>query len=163
VSPPPIVGFANGIAQSIVSLARGFGPLLGGYVRAAPLHIPTYRALLTMPVRYGPQPFKETRRDTISGLYWLRRRAGSQSSTASSFANIPPDFLHLPRDRLNTDYHSPCIELCPYAIYASLFFFLSRVCCVRVTERGTCSTSAVHSSYLMGFGRTSTFIVNFDV
>jgi hypothetical protein len=24
---------ANGVAQSIVSLARGFGPLLGGYVR----------------------------------------------------------------------------------------------------------------------------------
>jgi len=25
---------ANGVAQSIVSLARGFGPLLGGYVRS---------------------------------------------------------------------------------------------------------------------------------
>ena len=33
VTPPPIVGLANGVAQSIVSLARGFGPLLGGYVR----------------------------------------------------------------------------------------------------------------------------------
>ena len=34
VSPPPVVGIANGVAQSIVSLARGFGPLLGGYVRS---------------------------------------------------------------------------------------------------------------------------------
>lgn len=34
VTPPPIVGFANGVAQSIVSLARGLGPLLGGYVSA---------------------------------------------------------------------------------------------------------------------------------
>jgi MFS family permease len=32
MSPPPVVGMANGVAQSIVSLARGFGPLLGGYV-----------------------------------------------------------------------------------------------------------------------------------
>lgn len=32
VTPPNAVGFANGIAQSIVSLARCFGPILGGYV-----------------------------------------------------------------------------------------------------------------------------------
>jgi len=32
MTPPPVVGMANGVAQSIVSLARGFGPLLGGYV-----------------------------------------------------------------------------------------------------------------------------------
>jgi hypothetical protein len=37
VTPPPIVGLANGVAQSIVSLARGFGPLLGGYVSAVSL------------------------------------------------------------------------------------------------------------------------------
>lgn len=30
MSPPHIVGYANGIAQSIVSLARFFGPILGG-------------------------------------------------------------------------------------------------------------------------------------
>lgn len=35
MSPPPVVGMANGVAQSIVSLARGFGPLLGGYVWSA--------------------------------------------------------------------------------------------------------------------------------
>ncbi len=39
VTPPPIVGLANGVAQSIVSLARGFGPLLGGYVSAVSLSI----------------------------------------------------------------------------------------------------------------------------
>ena len=39
VTPPPIIGLANGVAQSIVSLARGFGPLLGGYVNASPLLI----------------------------------------------------------------------------------------------------------------------------
>jgi hypothetical protein len=41
VTPPPIIGLANGVAQSIVSLARGFGPLLGGYVSAPPLHTVT--------------------------------------------------------------------------------------------------------------------------
>ncbi|CAL1699459.1 unnamed protein product [Somion occarium] len=30
MSPPHVVGYANGIAQSIVSLARFFGPILGG-------------------------------------------------------------------------------------------------------------------------------------
>ncbi|THH18720.1 hypothetical protein EW146_g2307 [Bondarzewia mesenterica] len=32
MSPPPVVGLANGIAQSIVSLARCFGPILGGWL-----------------------------------------------------------------------------------------------------------------------------------
>ncbi|TFY76791.1 hypothetical protein EWM64_g7223 [Hericium alpestre] len=32
MSPPPVVGLANGLAQSIVSLARCFGPILGGYL-----------------------------------------------------------------------------------------------------------------------------------
>jgi hypothetical protein len=32
VTPPHAVGLANGVAQSIVSLARCFGPVLGGYV-----------------------------------------------------------------------------------------------------------------------------------
>ncbi|KAI0251216.1 hypothetical protein BJV78DRAFT_1361764 [Lactifluus subvellereus] len=35
MTPPPVVGMANGVAQSIVSLARGFGPLLGGYLWSA--------------------------------------------------------------------------------------------------------------------------------
>ncbi|KAI0031860.1 hypothetical protein K488DRAFT_78824 [Vararia minispora EC-137] len=32
MSPPPLVGLANGIGQSVVSLARCFGPILGGYI-----------------------------------------------------------------------------------------------------------------------------------
>lgn len=32
MSPPEAVGYANGVAQSIVSLARCFGPVLGGYL-----------------------------------------------------------------------------------------------------------------------------------
>ena len=36
MTPPNAVGFANGIAQSIVSLARCFGPVLGGYVSNRP-------------------------------------------------------------------------------------------------------------------------------
>jgi hypothetical protein len=32
MTPPSAVGYANGIAQSIVSLARCFGPVLGGYL-----------------------------------------------------------------------------------------------------------------------------------
>ncbi|EKM57989.1 uncharacterized protein PHACADRAFT_251932 [Phanerochaete carnosa HHB-10118-sp] len=35
MSPPHIVGFANGIAQSIVSLARFCGPVLGGVIWSA--------------------------------------------------------------------------------------------------------------------------------
>lgn len=39
VTPPHLVGYANGIAQSIVSLARFFGPIIGGLVRVfPPLH-----------------------------------------------------------------------------------------------------------------------------
>lgn len=33
VTPPDAVGYANGFAQSIVSLARCVGPVIGGYVR----------------------------------------------------------------------------------------------------------------------------------
>ncbi|KAJ3514284.1 hypothetical protein NLJ89_g2460 [Agrocybe chaxingu] len=32
MTPPPAVGYANGIAQSIVSLARCVGPVIGGYL-----------------------------------------------------------------------------------------------------------------------------------
>jgi len=35
MTPPSAVGFANGAAQSIVSLARCFGPILGGYLWSA--------------------------------------------------------------------------------------------------------------------------------
>ncbi|KAF8438998.1 hypothetical protein L210DRAFT_3761196 [Boletus edulis BED1] len=35
MTPPAAVGFANGAAQSIVSLARCLGPILGGYLWAA--------------------------------------------------------------------------------------------------------------------------------
>ena len=65
VSPPQIVGLSNGVAQSIVSLARGFGPLLGGYVRALSLRM--LRLLIRLPFSYGPQRCKGTRRDTTSG------------------------------------------------------------------------------------------------
>jgi len=34
MTPPQAVGLANGVAQSIVSLARCFGPVLGGYLWA---------------------------------------------------------------------------------------------------------------------------------
>ena len=66
VTPPPIVGFANGVAQSIVSLARGLGPLLGGYVSSFSLS--RYdQIFLTLLPRYGPQRYKEARRPTTSG------------------------------------------------------------------------------------------------
>lgn len=32
VTPPSAVGYANGIAQSMASLARCIGPVVGGYV-----------------------------------------------------------------------------------------------------------------------------------
>ncbi|KAI0918614.1 hypothetical protein AcW1_009544 [Taiwanofungus camphoratus] len=41
MSPPHIVGFANGIAQSFVSLARFFGPILGGTVCFSLIHAPS--------------------------------------------------------------------------------------------------------------------------
>lgn len=34
VSPPHVVGYANGIAQSMVSFSRFLGPIVGGTVRA---------------------------------------------------------------------------------------------------------------------------------
>ncbi|KZV63332.1 major facilitator superfamily MFS-1 [Peniophora sp. CONT] len=37
LSPPPIVGLANGVAQSIISFARIAGPLFGGYIWATAL------------------------------------------------------------------------------------------------------------------------------
>lgn len=66
VTPPPIIGLANGVAQSIVSLARGFGPLLGGYVCAVSLDMIIFFQLITLS-RYGPHRYKETRRTTTSG------------------------------------------------------------------------------------------------
>jgi len=35
LSPPHVNGLANGVAQSIVSLARFIGPILGGYLWSA--------------------------------------------------------------------------------------------------------------------------------
>jgi len=35
MTPPHAVGYANGVAQSIVSLARCFGPIIGGCIWAA--------------------------------------------------------------------------------------------------------------------------------
>jgi len=35
MTPPHSIGFANGVAQSIVSLSRFFGPILGGFLWAA--------------------------------------------------------------------------------------------------------------------------------
>ena len=35
MSPPSVVGLANGLAQSTVSFARFFGPVIGGAVRHA--------------------------------------------------------------------------------------------------------------------------------
>jgi len=64
VTPPPIIGLANGVAQSIVSLARGFGPLLGGYVSTVSRYDQIFLTLLS---RYGPQRYKEIRRATTSG------------------------------------------------------------------------------------------------
>lgn len=50
VSPPHLVGFANGIAQSIVSLARFAGPILGGTVRTFVLSYPRVFCLMMMGV-----------------------------------------------------------------------------------------------------------------
>ena len=41
MTPPAAVGFANGAAQSIVSLARCLGPILGGYV-SVPFSFPLF-------------------------------------------------------------------------------------------------------------------------
>ncbi|KAK7044747.1 histone H2B [Favolaschia claudopus] len=38
MTPPSAVGLANGIAQSIVSLARCFGPVIGGYLWSVSVH-----------------------------------------------------------------------------------------------------------------------------
>ncbi|KZS87232.1 hypothetical protein SISNIDRAFT_461057 [Sistotremastrum niveocremeum HHB9708] len=55
VSPPEVVGLANGIAQSIVSLARFLGPVLGGYVSRCCM---AYPALSNDQISFGLSVFQ---------------------------------------------------------------------------------------------------------
>lgn len=52
VTPPSAVGYANGIAQSIVSLARCLGPSLGGYVSTVS-DLFDYHLLRIVFIRFG--------------------------------------------------------------------------------------------------------------
>lgn len=39
MTPPPYIPMANGLAQSVVSLARFIGPLTGGVGKFGPMHL----------------------------------------------------------------------------------------------------------------------------
>lgn len=64
VTPPNAVGYANGIAQSIVSLARCVGPVIGGYVSAL-LFVLLCIVLYILSFSYGPPACRTTRPGTI--------------------------------------------------------------------------------------------------
>ena len=66
-SPPHILGYANGIAQSIVSFARFVGPVLGGYVsiEARLIVVPSITlTVLLVFISCGRQVSMETHLDT---------------------------------------------------------------------------------------------------
>ncbi|KAI0316321.1 hypothetical protein OF83DRAFT_1173001 [Amylostereum chailletii] len=63
MSPPPVVGLANGIAQSIVSLARCIGPILGGY----PLSV--LFLIMHANATHSPQIWSVSLEDNPSGFY----------------------------------------------------------------------------------------------
>jgi hypothetical protein len=86
VSPPPVVGFANGIAQSIVSLARFLGPIFGGYVRNR--IIGTLICLSSSCHSSGPLASMETLMDTRWALSWYQASALPLSRTASLYAKV---------------------------------------------------------------------------
>ena len=56
MTPPNAVGYANGIAQSIVSLARCVGPVIGGYVSSKTLD--ELHLLTCITNSYGRAAFK---------------------------------------------------------------------------------------------------------
>jgi len=56
VTPPDAVGYANGIAQSIVSLARCVGPVIGGYVSSKTMD--ELHLLIRITNSYGRAAFK---------------------------------------------------------------------------------------------------------
>lgn len=57
LTPPPLVPLANGLAQSLISLARFIGPLLGGSIFSASIAGPTPQpatGFLFIAVRFLP-------------------------------------------------------------------------------------------------------------
>ena len=82
VTPPPIIGLANGVAQSIVSLARGFGPLLGGYVSAVSRYD---QIVLTL---HSPDMVRDGTRKPVELLHRVR------DSRCGVFACNRPQLFH---------------------------------------------------------------------
>lgn len=70
MTPPNAVGYANGVAQSIVSLARCLGPSLGGYVsrsaEVAGVYLITQLNVHTC--RFGQRAFRMILVDITLGL-----------------------------------------------------------------------------------------------
>ena len=67
VTPPSAVGYANGIAQSMASLARCIGPVVGGYVSWSGFYIFFLRFCFTeatCTARCGLSALQTIRRDT---------------------------------------------------------------------------------------------------
>ena len=73
VTPPSAVGYANGIAQSMASLARCIGPVVGGYVSWSGFFFSDFALLKqTVLVRCGLWALQIIRRDiTLVSLFVL--------------------------------------------------------------------------------------------
>jgi hypothetical protein len=79
VSPPPVVGLANGLAQSLVSLGRFVGPVIGGGVSDRP-HNTRFAELNWLHHHScGAAPSAATRRATSSRS--MRESAGASLQT----------------------------------------------------------------------------------
>jgi hypothetical protein len=53
VTPPDAVGYANGFGQSVVSLARCVGPVIGGYVGYSDSSTTDFRIDILSRLRFG--------------------------------------------------------------------------------------------------------------
>lgn len=72
MTPPHAVGLANGVAQSIVSLARCFGPVLGGYVSLRPSSVVVVSSLIDVCFSCGQLARRTTRRDIPSDSSYVQ-------------------------------------------------------------------------------------------
>ena len=87
MSPPHVVGFANGLAQSIVSLARFLGPVRLAYLPYV-RQLTIFGSTRSSEVISGARALRKTRAATRSASSCARAYAPSPSSSASSSARI---------------------------------------------------------------------------
>ena len=82
MSPPHVVGLANGLAQSVVSAARFLGPVIGGAVRRV-----TFAPDRLLKRRYGQPASMATQPGTRTGSTTSPRAWSSSGPCPSSFTS----------------------------------------------------------------------------